>query len=467
MVAHLQVGLVLQSLGASLNAESERAGIYLTNALTGWEPRVDKPPVLYPELEQERDKADQIKRDVPILVILGNPPYNGYAGMAVEEERALTTAYRTTKRVRRPEGQGLNDLYVRFFRMTERRIEKAGQGIVSFISNYSWLDGRSFTGMRERYLEVFDMIRIDSLNGDKYRTGKRTPDGLPDPSIFSTEQNREGIQVGTAIAMLVRKKEHESASNIRVRQVWGAGKWQKLAASAEAELINLYNIATPEINLGLAFAASVKARDYFHWPTLPELIPTYFSGVQTKRDQFLIDIDRDNLLVRLAAYFDKELHFDEFSERYIEVFQLTARYAPRLTREYLVHRGFIRENVVRYCYRTFDVRWIYWEPETKLLGEKSPNFFPNVNENNLWIEAREKQTEEHFSRGTVTSVLSDNFGNGFSTFFPLLLIGENYEVAERFNVTKLLQDFLASHALPIEAIFFSCHRCYAFASLSR
>ena len=77
-----------------------------------------------------------------------------------DEERGLTTAYRTTKLVRRPEGQGLNDLYVRFFRMAERRIaEKTGRGVVCFISNYSWLDGLSFTGMRERYLEAFDVIR--------------------------------------------------------------------------------------------------------------------------------------------------------------------------------------------------------------------------------------------------------------------------------------------------------------------
>ena len=113
--------------------------------------------------------------------------------------------------MRRPEGQGLNDLYVRFFRMAERRIaEKTGQGVVCFISNYSWLDGLSFTGMRERYLEAFDAVRIDCLNGDKYKTGKVAPDGSPDPSIFSTEGDPVGIQVGTAIATLVRKAEHVS-----------------------------------------------------------------------------------------------------------------------------------------------------------------------------------------------------------------------------------------------------------------
>ena len=182
VVAHLQVGLTMQDLDAPLaNDGAERAGIFLTNALTGWEPRTTK-PLPFPELEEERDRAERVKQETPILVILGNPPYNGFAGMAVDEERELSEAYRTTRRVRRPEGQGLNDLYVRFFRMAERRIaQKTGRGVVCFISNYSWLDGLSFTGMRERYLEAFDAIRIDCLNGDKYKTGKVAPDGAPDP----------------------------------------------------------------------------------------------------------------------------------------------------------------------------------------------------------------------------------------------------------------------------------------------
>ena len=107
VVAHLQVGLAMQALDAPLSEDgAERAGVFLTNALTGWEPRVQK-PLPFPELEEERDRADQVKQETPVLVILGNPPYNGFAGMAVEEERKLSRAYRTTKRVRRPEGQGL------------------------------------------------------------------------------------------------------------------------------------------------------------------------------------------------------------------------------------------------------------------------------------------------------------------------------------------------------------------------
>ena len=142
VVSHLQIGLTMQALDASLSEDgTERAGVFLTNALTGWEPRVQK-PLPFQELEEERDRADKVKQDTPILVILGNPPYNAFAGVSMDEERELFEAYRATRRVKLHETKGLIDIYVRFFRMAERRIvEKTGLGVVCFISNYSWLDG--------------------------------------------------------------------------------------------------------------------------------------------------------------------------------------------------------------------------------------------------------------------------------------------------------------------------------------
>jgi very-short-patch-repair endonuclease/type I restriction-modification system DNA methylase subunit len=215
VVAHLQLGLLLQNLGVPLSDDQERVGVYLTNALTGWKPPdAEKEKFVQlqlaglPELQEERDAAEKIKQSKKVLVVLGNPPYNSFAGMAVDEERELSNAYRTTKKAPKPQGQGLNDLYMRFFRMAEKQIvEETGKGVVCFISNYSYLDGLSFTGMRERYLEVFDDIWIDCLNGDKFATGKVTPTGEPDPSIFSTEWNKEGIQVGTAIGLFVKRED--------------------------------------------------------------------------------------------------------------------------------------------------------------------------------------------------------------------------------------------------------------------
>ena len=308
VVAHLQVGLTMQELDAPLaDVGTERPGVFLTNALTGWEPRTTK-PLPFPELEEERDRAERVKQETPILVILGNPPYNGFAGMAVDEERELSEAYRTTKQVRRPEGQGLNDLYVRFFRMAERRIaEKTGRGVVCFISNYSWLDGLSFTGMRERYLEAFDAVRIDCLNGDKYKTGKVAPDGSPDPSIFSTEGEPVGIQVGTAIATLVRKADHKPAGRVGFRHLWGQAKPAELTATAEAEPDALYEGIKPVLPLGLPFVRTAVSEDWFEWPTLSDLFPVSFPGVKTSRDGFLVDVDFDRLRARVRRVAVEEL----------------------------------------------------------------------------------------------------------------------------------------------------------------
>ena len=414
VVAHLQIGLTLQDLDAPLaDDETERAGVFLTNALTGWEPRTTN-PLPFPELEEERDRADQVKQETPILVILGNPPYNGFAGMAVDDERDLSDAYRTTRRVRRPEGQGLNDLYVRFFRMAERRIaEKTGRGVVCFISNYSWLDGLSFTGMRERYLEAFDVIRIDCLNGDKYKTGKVSPDGAPDPSIFSTDGDPVGIQVGTAIATLVRKADHAPADAVDFRHLWGRAKRAELTATAEVEPGTLYEEIAPILPLGLPFVRTTVSDGWFDWPTLPDLFPVSFPGIKTSRDGFLVDVDLDRLRARVTDYFDASVSHEDIARRYPGAMKTTAGFDTRAVRDVLVKRGGPRESgFIRYAYRPFDNRWLYWETAGRLLDRPRPDYRPHVFEGNLWIEAREREAKEDFSRGTLVRHLADNFGNG-------------------------------------------------------
>ena len=463
VVAHLQLGLTMQALDAPLaDDETERAGVFLTNALTGWEPRTTK-PLPFPELEEERDRAERVKRDTPILVILGNPPYNGYAGMAVDEERELSGAYRRTKRVRRPEGQGLNDLYVRFFRMAERRIaEKTGQGVVCFISNYSWLDGLSFTGMRERYLEAFDAIRIDCLNGDKYKTGKVAPDGSPDPSIFSTEGDPAGIQVGTAIATLVRKAAHEPAGEVGFRHLWGQAKPAELTATAEAEPRALYSRVEPILPLGLPFKRTTVSADWFDWPTLPDLFPASFPGVQTKRDSFLIDIDLAKLRERIADYFDPSIDHEEIARRHPAAMKDSSGFSERNARKVrstlLARGGPNAAGFVRFVYRPFDERWLYWDAGRGLLGRPSSEYWSQVFAENLFIEARERDTKEDFSRGTLTQGLADNFGNGFSSFFPMRLrddsIGGDGNGAYRANLSVKAQRYLERIGVAVQDLFY-------------
>ncbi len=462
VVAHLQVGLTLQALDAPI-AESgdERAGIFLTNALTGWEPTVQK-PLPFPELEDERDRAERVKQHKPILVILGNPPYNRFAGVAIEEEQKLLEAYRSVKHVELPDTRSLHDLYVRFFRMAERRIaEKTGQGVVCFISNYSWLDGQSFAGMRERYMEAFDAIRIDCLNGDKYRTGKTTPNGDPDPSIFSTPDVPVGIQVGTAITTLIRKANHTPTDKIAFRHLWGQTKREQLTATAQTEQDALYDSFMPSLALSLPFMPMAVSDGWHDWPSLTDLFPVSFQGVKTSRDSFLVSVDVDRLKTRIAEYFDPDVSHDEIARRYPSVMKVTARFHARAVRDALLGRGGpVVTGFVRHSYRPFDDRWLYWEADTKLLDEKGTDYRSHVFEGNLWLSAARHirksggEPQACFARYLSSLHLIERG----STMFPAWLRDEslglsNVKDGRRPNLSPSAQVYIERLGLGVEDLF--------------
>ena len=394
VVAHLQVGLTMQSLDAPLAEDgTERAGVFLTNALTGWEPTVQK-PLPFPELEEERDRAGKVKQDTPILVILGNPPYNGFAGVAIEEEQRLLDAYRTAKRVQLPDIRALHDLYIRFFRMGERRIaEKTGQGVICFISNYSWLDGRSFAGMRERFLEAFDAIRIDNLHGDRI-ISEYAPDGRTSETVFAIRGQSPGIKIGTAITLLSKSGDGVAVAEKRVQyrdfhQAKADERRQALLHSlAASEIDSGYTPITPDLKLGLPFKPMAVTEKWHDWPSLPDLFLIFFSGVNTNRDAFVVDIDLASLKNRIADYFNPGLNHDEVTRRHPTAMQTRARYIPRTVRDMLLTRGGPTEaGFIRYTYRPFDTRWLYWEADTKLLNEKRPDYRPHVFQGNIWLSA--------------------------------------------------------------------------------
>lgn len=464
VIAHLQVGLTLQELDAPLAEDgNERAGVFLTNALTGWEPHTNK-PLPFPELEEERDRAERVKQAKPILVILGNPPYNGFAGLAVDEERALSNAYRQTKRVRKPEGQGLNDLYVRFFRMAERRIvEKTGQGVICFISNYSWLDGLSFTGMRERFLEAFDAIRIDCLNGDKYKTGKVAPDGSPDPSVFSSKGNPVGIQVGTAIATLVRKTDHKPTHHVSFRHLWGPAqaKREELLATAETTPGQVTTQLVPNLPLGLPFVQTDVSEDYCNWPALPDLFPKSFPGVQTKRDSFLIDIDLNRLQARVTEYFDADASHGELARRYPAAMKNSSGFIvrdARLVRDSLIARGGpTKTGFVRHAYRPFDQRWLYWEPGHGLLGRPVPDYMPHVFGKNLWLVTQQKPRREWSPPQLISRIGCLDLIDRGATCIPTWLhdddITNTNGQARRPNLSIAAQNYLTALDSSVEDLF--------------
>lgn len=442
VVAHLQVGLTMEDLDAPLAEDgSERANVFLTNGLTGWEPHENN-PLPFPELEDERDRAEHVKQDTPILVILGNPPYDGFADVAVsDEERELSEAYRTTKGVREPKGKGLNDPYVRFFRMAERRIaEKTGQGVVCFISNYLWLDGLSLTGMRERYLEAFDTIRIDNLHGDRI-ISEYAPDGRSSETVFAVAGKSPGIKVGTSIALLSKsetKNEPTLGAQVLYRdfhQARADERRRALLVSLEAESIDAgYSITEPDLRLGLPFKPTLVSADWFEWPALVDLFPESFPGVKTSRDGFLVDTDLDRLRGRVWEYFDPALRHEDIARRYPKVMKSTARFDPRAVRDALLRRGGPDESgFVRFAYRPFDNRWLYWEKDTKLLDEKRADYRSHVFEGNPWMVLQNKARPD-LSPPLLTTRFGDvNQMNSSAYCVPALLRATGFDAgnAER------------------------------------
>ena len=464
VVAHLEVGLALEQLGAGLD-DTQRAGVYLTNALTGWEPQTTK-PLPFPELEQERQDAAKVKQQRKILVVLGNPPYNGFPGVSENaEERKLTDAYREVKGpdVPKPQGQGLNDLYVRFYRMAERRIaEKTGEGVVCFISNYSWLDGLSFPGMRQRYLDAFDIVRIDNLHGDRI-ISEYAPDGRTSETVFAIQGKSPGIRIGTAITMLAKSGDSTSG-DVFYRDFEEAKAEERREALLQsldaADLNSGYRKLKLYEGLGLPLKPAIVSKHWFEWPSLVDLFLNSFPGVKTNRDAFLVDIDRDRLERRIAAYFDRALAHDEVARRWPSALKSSKsiKHDGRTVRDIRLSRGMNATGIVRYLYRPFDQRWVYWESDSGLLARPSPDYMPHVFAGNVWFEAREREAKEAIARGTVTSQLADNFGNGFSSFIPLYLrddqFGEEVNGVKRTpNLSELARVYIESMSAEPEDLF--------------
>ncbi len=379
VIAHLQLASLMETAGAAFT-DDHRASVFLTNALTGWVPEQHPQSVIFEEFRRERENSEDIKQHGAILVILGNPPYNGYAGIAkIEEERDLTTEYRTPVHgLPSPQGSGLNNLYIRFFRVAERRIRsnEGGAGIISFISAYSWLDGLSHPTMRHSYLNTFDNIYIDNLHGDR-KISEYAPDGRTSETIFAVTGTSVGIRVGTAISTLVRKAGlAKTPGTVHYRDFEDARASDRRASliSALQKTEEGYISLVPSPRLGLPFKPRTFATAYLDWPLLPQLIPQSFPGVQTGRDDLVTDIGSEKLESRMREYLSPAVSHAEMDALVPGTMIDTNRFKATEARVALQTRGFRPWQILPLAYRPYDKRWLYWEPTTKLLDEKREDY---------------------------------------------------------------------------------------------
>lgn len=393
VVAHWQIGTMLAQAGAPLTAD-QRAGVYLTNSLTGWA-ESDGPvnELLWPELQPEHDAAERVKRVEPILVIIGNPPYNAFAGVSPEEEEGLVEPYkeglRSSWNIRK---YNLDELYTRFLRVAERRIvEGSGRGVLCYISSYSYLSDPSFVVVRQHLLSGFNYVWIDSLNGDSRETGKRTPEGGPDPSVFSTPFNREGIKLGTAVGMFVRNGPSTDLAEVRYRQFWGTRKREELVESLSSNTLDDgYEVSIPTSGNRYNFRPLAAGSSYDAWPDLMALAEAEpFSGLAEMRRGSLIATDPDELSDRMRRYMDPSVTFETLRAENTGPVDEAGAFDPERARERLLAReSFDEGQIIRYAALPLDTRHAYYTTVSPIWNRSRPEFYAAARDGNRFLVSR-------------------------------------------------------------------------------
>jgi len=398
VISHLQIGMLLHRLGAPFKDESdERAAVYLTNALTGWEPPTEpKQHLLFTEMEEERDKAEAVKQHAPILVILGNPPYNGFAGVSPEEEAGLLEPYKQGLRDWGITKNYLDDLYVRFFRLAERRIAEGAEckGIVSFISNYSWLGEPTYVVVRQHLLKSFDTFWIENMHGDR-RISEYSPDGRTSETVFAISGLSPGIQQGTAISLWVKKAKGDGGAQVLFRddltEASAAERRAKLLGSLDSrDFTEHYVEARPTADNRYAFWPTSVAAGYRDWPSITALtrVPPML-GMNENRGAALYASEARELEERMSRYYDSGCPSETLVSLSPGLISDAAGFLAEDVRHRLLRESaFDKASIVRAAFRPLDERWAYVERLGGLWNRVRPDLVDQAWTGNQFLVCR-------------------------------------------------------------------------------
>ncbi|MFH1232179.1 MAG: type ISP restriction/modification enzyme, partial [Planctomycetota bacterium] len=344
-IGHFKISVVLEDLGYKLK-DNERFNLYLTNTL-----EMKQPPVtgFIPGLTEETKLAKKVKDEIPILVVLGNPPYHMSSENKSEFIEELMETYKQDVKSER-NVQPLSDDYIKFIRFAQYRVEKTGQGVIGMITNNSYLGGLIHRGMRRKLLESFDEIYILNLHGSS-RIGETAPDGSKDENVFA-------IMQGVSIALFIRHPAIDSAK--KAPQVYYADlygtrdkkydyllkhnikstKWQKLKP------VEPHYFFVPK-----DFKGETK---YHKFWVITEIFKEFNSGVKTHRDHFLVGFNKDQIKSRLLTFTGKQS--DEMVAQGLEL-EDTRDWKLSEARQKIREEDYL-DKIYPYAYRPFDTRFI-------------------------------------------------------------------------------------------------------------
>ena len=355
-VAHMKLGLELEQTGYDFSSD-QRLGVFLTNTLEEAH-EMSKLPGFSSWLAEEANAAADVKKDAPVMVVLGNPPYSGHSANKGKWIEGLMAEYKRSPELKKPaQAKWLSDDYVKFMRFAQWRIEQTGHGVLGFVTNHGYLDNPTFMDMRSSLLRTFDEIYLLDLHGSSKKKEK-APDGSKDENVFD-------IQQGVAIGLFIRRQNgaHTEDKPARVFHAdlfgrreekytfldehdLGNTEWKEIQPSGPSFLF-----VPQDADLLAEYQRGWSLRDIFS----PNGDPA--PGIVTTHDEFAISWTAEE-----AAQKVERLLATSTEAEARELFTLCSQDQWRYARAKLeLADGEWRQRIVPILYRPFDVRWTVYD----------------------------------------------------------------------------------------------------------
>ena len=412
-MAHLKLDLLLTETGYKPTKE-QRFRVYLTNSLEEHHP--DTGTLFANWLSTEANEANHIKRDTPVMVVMGNPPYSVSSSNKSEWIQNLIADY---KKDLHESKINLDDDYIKFIRFGEYFINKNGEGILAYISNNSFIDGITHRQMRKHLLESFDKIYILDLHGNA-RKKETSQDGSIDQNVFD-------IMQGVSINIFVKtgKKKKNELGEVYHTEFWGKRESKyDILSHGSIKITDYKKIEYKEPYYFFVPKDFVDFGMYDSFFSLADLFLLKGPGCKTERDSLNIKFTKNELEEILLDF--RNLTVDEIRVKY----SLTkdSRDWRVMWAKKDVIENYTKDIIKPYLYRPFDSRYIYYSGISKgFVGTPGYKRFSNMlNENIGIIFPRMCKGKGGFQHGFISKniidVASGDAFSGAGTFFAPLYV---------------------------------------------
>ncbi len=433
VVSHLKTLFHLTKQGFEFK-ESDKLNIFLTNTLEFHRKETEGGFVgLFEKvLVTEQEKALEVKKNIPILVIIGNPPYSVSSQNKVDSKTPFGKFYESYKeKVRKEEKniQPLSDDYIKFLAFAHWKIHQTGKGIVGMITNNSYLDGLIHRDMRKKLYEDFDLIYILNLHGDAKRP-KITKDVKKDENVFDIKQ---GVTIGIFV-----KSDKKIRKQILYHELIGEREEKyKFLDTHNVENIKWEKLEPKEPYWFFVPKEFEGKEKYKRFYSIKEIFNRYTRGTVTSRDEFVIDRDKSVLANRINSFINSDLSLDLLKE----TFKLkdARKWRVKHAQELLKKKGFDESFIYPYSYRPFDDRWIYYE---EILLERSrSSLMKHMLAENVALIVMRQVYWNNYSHFFVTCNITDSrifiSRRGAADIFPIYLYNSENKAQNQLLLSNL------------------------------